>query len=525
MKNKKLLYSYCFLISANSYLHAENKPNIVILFADDISAREFPVYGSSVWSKPDGGDTQDLRFRAETPVMEMIAKDGCMVKTCWAATVSSPSRAMMMTGRYAHLHKWWHNKDIGTYTNEKGKKEKWPLYESSPMLIGHIAQKGGYATMWAGKTQMPNCTDIEKYGFDEGCYTPGELSMDNPHTDFTMEKAKGKSMYKIVDNGRIVDTYMQTSYYWQPSVVLVNNPESKKEVTFWPFKDKDKKEYGVNTYGPDVEQKFIFDFMKRMVKDGKPFMIYHTSHLGHDAYNFINPDSKNHWPATPKVEWKNGRYVRTAPQITGDNGEYNLNNSLSDEGIHNHIKYLDYQIWKYLQKFKELKIDNNTIFIICADNGTSRYGKGSPICQKGCHVPMIIYAPCMNIKHKGETDILMNMADILPTIAEIAGVEIPENYEINGESIVPFLTGKKDNHREWIYAYRNNMQLIRGKYVLKDGRGTWYDVSKTPSDLISFPVIKDWNKVSEAHKMEKKKLESILPHFNLHKTDHDAPVK
>ena len=65
MKNKKLLYSYCFLISANSYLHAENKPNIVILFADDISAREFPVYGSSVWSKPDGGDTQDLRFRAE----------------------------------------------------------------------------------------------------------------------------------------------------------------------------------------------------------------------------------------------------------------------------------------------------------------------------------------------------------------------------------------------------------------------------------------------------------------------------
>lgn len=54
MKNKKLLYSYCFLISANSYLHAENKPNIAILFADDISAREFPVYGSSVWSKPDG---------------------------------------------------------------------------------------------------------------------------------------------------------------------------------------------------------------------------------------------------------------------------------------------------------------------------------------------------------------------------------------------------------------------------------------------------------------------------------------
>lgn len=69
------------------------------------------------------------------------------------------------------------------------------------------------------------------------------------------------------------------------------------------------------------------------------------------------------------------------------------------------------------------------------------------------------------------------------------------------------------------------MQLIRGKYVLKDGRGTWYDVSRTSSDLISFLAIKDWNKVSEVHRMEKKKLESILPEFNLHKTEHDAPVK
>ena len=113
--------SMCPIISS-----AQDKPNIVVLFADDISAREFPIYGSSVWSKPEGGNTSEPEFRADTPVMEQIAREGCWIKNCWAATVSMPSRAQMMTGRYAHVQKWWHNKDLGTYCNEKGKEETWP---------------------------------------------------------------------------------------------------------------------------------------------------------------------------------------------------------------------------------------------------------------------------------------------------------------------------------------------------------------------------------------------------------------
>ena len=58
---------------------------------------------------------------------------------------------MMMTGRYAHIHKWWNSKDIGTYTATDGKEAKWPLYPSSPRLIGHIAREAGYGTYWAGK--------------------------------------------------------------------------------------------------------------------------------------------------------------------------------------------------------------------------------------------------------------------------------------------------------------------------------------------------------------------------------------
>ena len=208
---------------------APSRPNIIILFADDISARELPVYGSSVWTGPLATDSSDPKFRAETPVIDKLAKEGAWIKTAWAATVCSPSRAMMMTGRYAHIHKWWTNGDQGQYETPPGKFPTWPLYESSPLQLGHIAQKAGYGTFWAGKTQMAG--DLTEFGFDEGCFTPGNLSdTDNPFTDFKMHYEKKDGGRKLIndDTGSEIDTYLQHGWYWNPHVRLMNHPGEKE---------------------------------------------------------------------------------------------------------------------------------------------------------------------------------------------------------------------------------------------------------------------------------------------------------
>ena len=57
---------------------------------------------------------------------------------------------MTITGRYAHLHKWWDNKDKGKYIDKSRRRTVWPLCESSPLQLGHLAQKAGYGTYWAG---------------------------------------------------------------------------------------------------------------------------------------------------------------------------------------------------------------------------------------------------------------------------------------------------------------------------------------------------------------------------------------
>jgi arylsulfatase A-like enzyme len=524
-KIQKLLFLTVVLLTVVA--NAQKKPNIILLYADDISARELPIYGSDTWSLPKGGklkggDTQDLQYRAQTPNLDRLAKEGCYVKTTWAATVCSPSRAMMMTGRYAHLHKWWHNKDKGKAPKGKG---SWNLYESSPHSIAHVAKAGGYATFWAGKTQM----NIEGFKFDEGCFTPGEGSYNKAihTTDFRLETRKETGRKKIfnADTGKQLTqkSYVQSGWYWKPHVQLMNHPDSKKHLEWWPNDKKSRKKFGLNTFGPDVELDFTFDFMERKTKEKEPFFVYHTSHLGHDAFDFLHPNSGNKWPGTPKISWDGKKYTRVQPKVTGDKGVYNTYGTITEDGIHNHINYLDYQVWLYMKKLKELGIENNTIFIFCADNGTSGYGKSSPVSQRGTHVPLIIYAPGLNMTKKGAQDVLVNISDMLPTIADIAGVEVPNSYEINGESLIPFLTTKKKKHREWIYAYHKETQIVRGDLVMKDGNNVWYDVSKIPSDLISFPKIKDWSTVSKAHRKERDELLDIIPQYDLHKTAHDAP--
>lgn len=501
-------------------------PNIILIYADDISARELPIYGSSVWTGPDKKNTSDPKYRAMTPVLDRMAREGCWFKNAWASVVCSPSRAMMMTGRYAHLHKWWNNKDYGMVTKNKKWKAVWPLYESSPLTIGHVAKQAAYSTYWSGKTQMKN-SDLTKFGFDAGCFTPGPYARSNKNTltDFiVLQKGQDRKTRILtnVDTGKQVKgTYGQASWYWQPSVMLMNDESAPGEIVIWPNTPEAKKNYGLQTYGPDVELNNIFKFMERQKKEDKPFFVYHTSHLGHDGFDWLSPDDRGHWPCTPKIKWDGKSYERTEPKISGKDGDYDTHGTVTENGIHHHINYLDYQVWLYQKKLKELGLEKNTILIFCADNGTSGYGKHSSDRQKGTHVPLIIHAP--GLKKTGEQTCLVDMSDILPTIAEVGGVQLPLDYELNGKSLARYLFGNSEKHRDFIYGYSGPKQIIRGELVLRDGFGKWWDVSKQPEDLISFPQIKDWKTVSVEHRAERKRLKGILPRFDSHATEHDPP--
>lgn len=535
MKKKEFLIKIAFIIVFGVFqipnIYAQSKPNIILVYTDDISARELPIYGSDTWTSPLATNTSDMQYRANTPVLDMMANNGCYIETTWASVVCSPSRAMMMTGRYPHIHKWWGNKTIGAYRDPAdGRSKSIPLFVSSPKTIGHIAKEGGYGTFWAGKTQMR--TDrMDEFGFDEAVFTAGgeKVVGENPYTDFELAVVNSNLTNKDSENpvgGTDTSTYAQRSWYWKTSASLMTkNDSGEYDFEWWPNTEESRSNYSVNTYGPDVELDLIFDFMDRKVGDNEPFFIYHTSHLGHDGFDFLKDGAISKWPGTPKVTWDGTKYTRTTPNITGSEGIYNTNNSITDNGIHHHVNYLDYQMSLYLDKLKELGIEDNTLVIFTSDNGTSGFGKNQIDGQRGTHVPFIVYGPGLGITKKGKQDVLLNMSDILPTIAEIAGVEIPCDYEINGESFWGFLTTDKVEHRDFVYGYRDGNQIIRNDKIMIDGKGKVYDVTTVPSDLNNFTVLtSNVNTTLSTTELEdsKNELLSELTKFNTFSTDQNG---
>jgi arylsulfatase A-like enzyme len=102
MKNWITLLSL-LLICHSAYSAKNSKYNIILVYADDISARELPAYNSTVWSLPYslGITGKDPNYRAQTPVLDRFAEEAAFVRTAWANSICSPARATIMTGRYA----------------------------------------------------------------------------------------------------------------------------------------------------------------------------------------------------------------------------------------------------------------------------------------------------------------------------------------------------------------------------------------------------------------------------------------
>jgi len=81
--------------------------------------------------------------------------------------------------------------------------------------------------------------------------------------------------------------------------------------------------------------------------------------------------------------------------------------------------------------------------------------------ERGCHVPMIVWA--VGVKERGPTDEICDLSDILPTLVEYAGAALPPGYEVDGRSLVPFLRGESDAHRDWIFSYIGGTRLVRSR--------------------------------------------------------------
>ncbi len=125
---------------------AQKQPNIIFILSDDISPKEYALYGGEMAS----------------PTIEKMGKEGLYFKTAYATPRCMPTRAELLTGKYPVNNLVFENQ-----INPRGADG---LIESIgkrfPNNLGSLMTQNGYRTSFIGKYQTGTA---QEYGFTNWC--------------------------------------------------------------------------------------------------------------------------------------------------------------------------------------------------------------------------------------------------------------------------------------------------------------------------------------------------------------------
>lgn len=126
---------------------------------------------------------------------------------------------------------------------------------------------------------------------------------------------------------------------------------------------------------------------------------------------------------------------------------------------------LDESVGKVVEALHESQTLNNTIIMFLSDNGAKSRGSqentGSNFPLRGqkyspwegaMRVPAVIYSPLLNHQQK-TTDQVFHLADLLPTFAHAAGIEVPGKIQLDGINLWEHLANNEPpKDREIVHA-------------------------------------------------------------------------
>lgn len=155
MNKKSATAAMLFCLAFSQHVFAADRPNVVLVFIDDMGWADFSCFGNT---------------EASTPNIDAMAAEGIRFEQFYVnSPICSPSRVAISTGQYPQRHR------ITSFLNNRNSNRQrgvanW-LSPSAPMLARSL-QQAGYATAHCGKWHMGGQRDVDDappisdYGFD-----------------------------------------------------------------------------------------------------------------------------------------------------------------------------------------------------------------------------------------------------------------------------------------------------------------------------------------------------------------------
>lgn len=239
----------------------------------------------------------------------------------------------------------------------------------------------------------------------------------------------------------------------------------------------------------------VIDFVK--AHDGKkPFFVYLAPAVPHDPRAAPEEFHKLYDPAKltlsknfmPKHPFDNGELeVRDEKLAPVPRTEADMRKHLAD--YYACISNLDHEVGRVLEAIKDAGHADNTIVVFTSDQGLAVGGRHGLMGKQNLYEhfksPLVVAGPGVV---KGESNALVYLFDLFPTLCELTGVEVPKGLE--GESLAPILTGKKDEgRRRYLFAaYRDVQRMVRDRtckliWYPKAERVQLFDLVNDPHEL------------------------------------------
>ena len=436
MKKNLFALLLCALFSCNTSVD-EKKPNIIVIYADDLGYGDVSSYGVGT---------------LETPNIDKIANNGVRFTNGYASSATcSPSRYALLTGTYP-----WRNKRAKILTGAN------LIIDTLEMTIPKMLKTKGYETGIVGKWHLG--LGNTKIDYNKKI-SPGPNEVGFDHS-FIMADTQDRVPTVYIENGYVVnldpndpiEVNFKNDDYGLPSGT--KNPElltmkwhhghNKAIVNGVPrigyMKGGEKAKWS----DIDMADKFLDEAKKYIdkVKD-KPFFLFYTL-------------QQPHVPRTPH------------PRFVGSSG-------MGPRG--DVIKEADWCIGELYNHLEENNLLENTIIIISSDNGpvlndgyyddaVEKLGDHTPagklrggkysLFEAGTRVPFITY-------WKGKTkpqvsDEIVTQIDFLNSFSTLVGSDINSSDGVDLSDV--FFNNKGDGRDELVLEATSRTAFRSGNLVM-----------------------------------------------------------
>lgn len=430
---EKLLLLPVFLFLFCS-ARAQQKPNILIIFSDDLNTRIGPY----------------MEIDKHTPNLDRLAKEGVrFTKAYCQFPLCGPSRASIMSGLYPEANGILRNIDQpGSYRKET------PALANHPSMAGFFRENGYFSARVSKIYHMGVPGGIERGdpGGDEPDSWDYAYNVMGPETQSpgVLELLSPKNRHYGSNFSRLIlaDSMkvFQTDYVATSQAIAILESRAGKIPEGATNKVKIK---------PDAP----FFLAVGLVRPHVPLIAPESC-----FENYPEDDME-----LPKV--KIGDNIPEEALRRQNEKIWGMNKEQQRKTISAYmasVRFMDEQVGRLLNTLDRLKLRENTIVIFLSDHG---YNLGEHDCwskvslwEGSVRVPLIISAPGFDKNYGTTNKSIVELIDLYPTLTELCGYKNEQPAILQGKSLVPFMNGRKqadEDAEAYTISYGGNAASLK----------------------------------------------------------------